>query len=137
MTTQAMTTQQPDWGYLLDGLCEVAGVSHALAVSGDGLLIAASRQVPQEFVDQLAATTSGLASLTKGQATLMNAGEVEHTLVEMTAGSIVVMAIGNGSHLTVLAAKRADLGQVVYEMAALINRAGSALTPALRPALTP
>jgi predicted regulator of Ras-like GTPase activity (Roadblock/LC7/MglB family) len=134
--TQPGTTSQRDWGYLLDGLCAVAGISHALAVSGDGLLIAANQQVPREYVDQLAATTSGLASLTKGAAHLMGAGEVEHTLVEMAAGIVIVMAIGDGSHLTVLAAKTCDLGQVMYEMATLINKAGAALTPERRPALT-
>lgn len=128
-------TNQRNWGYLLDGLCTVEGISHALAVSGDGLLIAANQRVPREYVDQLAATTSGLASLTTGAARLMNAGEVEHTVVEMNMGHVIVMAIGNGSHLTVLAAKDCDLGQVMYEMAILINKTGATLTPEPRPAL--
>jgi uncharacterized protein len=129
-------TQRRDWGYLLDGLCAVEGISHALAVSGDGLLIAANQRVPREYVDQLAATTSGLASLTTGAARFMNAGEVEHTVVEMKMGHVIVMAIGNGSHLTVLASKECDLGQVMFEMAILINKAGATLTPEPRPALT-
>ncbi|GAA4471775.1 roadblock/LC7 domain-containing protein [Phytohabitans houttuyneae] len=137
MTQQAITTPPRDWGYLLDGLCTVDGISHALAVAGDGLLIAANRDLPGGIVDQLAATASGLASLTTGASTLMNAGGVEHTVVEMAAGVVIVMAIGDGSQLTVLADKRADLGQVMYEMVSLINRAGAVLTPAPRPPLTP
>ena len=136
MTQQPGMTQRRDWGYLLDALCTVDGISHALAVAGDGLLIAANRQVPQAYVEQLAAATSGLASLTTGMAVLMNAGVVEHTVVEMNMGHVIVMAIGNGSLLTVLAVKDCDLGQVMYEMAMLIDRAGAALTPEQRPVLT-
>ena len=43
------------------------------------------------------------------------------------------MSISDGSVLTVLANSDADMGQVVYEMAMLINRVGGALTPDQRP----
>lgn len=42
---------------------EVPGVAHALLVSVDGLPVAASEHLPRERADQLAAVTSGLASL--------------------------------------------------------------------------
>jgi uncharacterized protein len=119
-----------DWGYLLDQLCDqVAGISHAIAVSGDGLLISASRSLPREHADQLAAFSSGLASLTSGAARLMGADPVEQNVTEMAGGYLIVMAIGDGSILTVLAAKQCELGQVSYEMAMLINRVGATLTP--------
>lgn len=41
---------------------EVSGVSHAVLVSADGLLMAASENMPVERADQLAAVASGLAS---------------------------------------------------------------------------
>ncbi|MBO0868123.1 MAG: roadblock/LC7 domain-containing protein [Micromonosporaceae bacterium] len=125
-----------DWGFLLDGLCnQVPGVSHAIAVSADGLLIAASRHLPRTHADQLSAFTSGLSSLTTGAAKLMSAEPVEQTIVEMADGYLIVMAIGDGSILTVLALKDCELGQVSYEMAMLINRVGATLTPAPRNAL--
>jgi predicted regulator of Ras-like GTPase activity (Roadblock/LC7/MglB family) len=128
-----VTAGTRDWGYLLDGLCgQVGGISHALAVSGDGLKIATSRLLPIEHADQLAAFTSGLAALTNGAATLMSAAPVEQNVTEMAGGYLIVMAIGDGSILTVLAAKDCDLGQVTYEMATLINRVGAALTPDTR-----
>jgi predicted regulator of Ras-like GTPase activity (Roadblock/LC7/MglB family) len=121
------------WGYLLDQLCDqVPGIIHALAVSSDGLLIAASRILPRDHADSLSAFTSGLASLTNGAAGLMVAAPVEQTIVEMAGGYLIVMAIGDGSILTVLAEKNCDLGQVTYEMATLIDRSGAALTPNLR-----
>lgn len=123
----------PDWGFLLDQLCgQTLGVAHALAVSADGLSVAKSRHLAQEHADRLAAFTSGLASLTNGIASLMTAEPVEQTVVDMRDGRIVVMAIGDGSVLTVLAAKDADIGQIVYEMAMMINRVGEALTPEAR-----
>jgi predicted regulator of Ras-like GTPase activity (Roadblock/LC7/MglB family) len=123
-----------NWGYLLDQLCDhVPGISHALAVSSDGLLIAASRDLARDHADSLSAFTSGLSSLTSGAANLMAAAPVEQSTVEMAGGYLIVMAIGDGSILTVLAEKSCDLGQVTYEMATLINRSGAALTPDLRP----
>jgi uncharacterized protein len=47
----------------------VPEVAHALAVSVDGLTLAASEGLPADRSDQLSAITSGLASLTVGAAT--------------------------------------------------------------------
>ena len=122
-----------NWGYLLDQLCDqVPGISHALAVASDGLVIAASRHLLRENADRLAAFTSGISSLTTGASKIMNGGVVEQNVTEMAGGYLIVMAIGDGSILTVLAAKDCDLGQVTYEMATLIDRSGAALTPDLR-----
>ena len=126
-------TASRDWGYLLDELRDrVSGVSHALAVSGDGLKIAASRNLPVEHADQLSAFTSGLCSLTNGAAAIMGGGPVEQNVTEMAGGYLIVMAIDGRSILTVLADKACDLGQVSYEMAMLIDRTGATLTPGAR-----
>ncbi len=50
----------------------------------------------------------------------------------MAGGYVVITAIGDGSHLVVLADRACDLGQVAYETVMLINRAGAALTPVAR-----
>ena len=42
---------------------EVAGVSHAILVSADGLLMAASEHMPIERADQLAAVASGMVPI--------------------------------------------------------------------------
>jgi predicted regulator of Ras-like GTPase activity (Roadblock/LC7/MglB family) len=49
-----------------------------------------------------------------------------------TPGVAHVMAISDGSCLTVLAASACDVGVVGYEMALLVTRAGEVLTPGLR-----
>ena len=46
------------------------------------------------------------------------------TVVEMEHGYLLLMSVGDGSHLAVLAQDAADLGQVGYEMALLVDRVG-------------
>jgi predicted regulator of Ras-like GTPase activity (Roadblock/LC7/MglB family) len=50
----------------------------------------------------------------------------------MQRGLLVIMAISDGSSLAVLAAADCDMGLVAYEMALLVERVGSALTPEVR-----
>ncbi len=104
---------------------EVPGVSHAVLVSVDGLLIAASEHLPQERADQLAAVSSGLASLASGAAQLFDGGEVLQSVVEMENGYLLLMRVGDGSHLATLAATSCDIGQIGYEMAVLVERVGN------------
>jgi X-X-X-Leu-X-X-Gly heptad repeat protein len=104
---------------------EVPGVSHAVLVSVDGLLIAASEHLPQERADQLAAVSSGLASLATGAAQLFDGGEVLQSVVEMENGYLLLMRVGDGSHLATLAVTSCDIGQIGYEMAVLVERVGN------------
>lgn len=128
-----MTTPTSNWGFLLDRLQrQVRGISHAIAVSRDGLLIARTSHLGKDAADQLAAVTSGLVSLTDGAARLMGSDPVTQTIVESKGGYLIVMAIGDGSILTVLAGIDCDTGQVAFEMATLINEVGPVLTPATR-----
>jgi X-X-X-Leu-X-X-Gly heptad repeat protein len=73
---------------------EVPGVSHAVLVSVDGLLIAASEHLPEERADQLAAVSSGLASLASGAAQLFDGGQVLQSVVEMENGYLLLMRVG-------------------------------------------
>ena len=117
-----MTTTQ-DLGWLLANFADrVPGVAHAVLVSVDGLLIAASEHLPPERADQLAAVTSGLASLSAGAAQLFDGGRVLQSVVEMDHGYVLIMQVGDGSQLATLASKSCDIGQVGYEMALLVER---------------
>jgi predicted regulator of Ras-like GTPase activity (Roadblock/LC7/MglB family) len=103
-----------------------------MVVSADGLPVAVSDRLDRPKADPLAAIASGLASLTQGGAHCMEGGLVKQTVVEMGRGLLVVMAISDGSCLTVLAASSCDVGVVAYEMTVLVTRTGDVLTPALR-----
>ena len=123
--------QDLDW-LVTDFVERVRDVAHAVVVSADGLPLAFNTRFPRDHADQLAAITSGLASLTMGAARVFQAGRVVQTAVEMEAGLFVVMSISNGSSLAVLAAAQCDLGLVAYEMSLLVERVGRELTPAKR-----
>ena len=126
-----------DMGWLLNNFANsVAGIAHVVAVSADGLLLAASRDLPADRADQLAAITSGVVSLTDGASRMFNAGDVQQTIIEMESGYLFLMSISDGSAMAVLAARSCDVGQVGYEMALLVERVGAALSPATREAVS-
>lgn len=103
---------------------EVPGTAHGVLVSADGLLMAASQGLPADRADQVAAVSSGLASLALGASRLFEGGAVLQTVVEMDLGYLLLMSVGDGSHLAVLTQGSADIGQVGYEMALLVDRVG-------------
>ncbi|MCV7383560.1 roadblock/LC7 domain-containing protein [Mycolicibacter longobardus] len=113
---------------------EVPGVSHAMLVSVDGLTVAASEHLPTERADQLAAVASGLASLATGAAQLFEGGRVLQSVVEMEQGYLLLMRVGDGSHLATLANTSCDIGQIGYEMAVLVERVGAVVQSSRRTA---
>jgi predicted regulator of Ras-like GTPase activity (Roadblock/LC7/MglB family) len=126
-----------DMGWLLNNFANsVAGIAHVVAVSADGLLLAASRDLPADRADQLAAITSGVVSLTDGASRMFNAGAVNQTIIEMDSGYLFLMSISDGSSMAVLAARSCDVGQVGYEMALLVERVGASLSPVAREAVS-
>jgi predicted regulator of Ras-like GTPase activity (Roadblock/LC7/MglB family) len=110
----------------------VPGVAHAIVVSTDGMLLTASARLAQDRADTLAAAASGLLSLAQGAARCFDAGGVRETVVQMDHGLLMLMGIGDGSCLVVLARANSDMGLVAYEMALLVERVGQLLTPQLR-----
>ncbi|MEV0237096.1 roadblock/LC7 domain-containing protein [Nonomuraea sp. NPDC050786] len=131
MTTLSHEANRFDW-LITDFVRNTPGVAHAVVVSADGLCLAASEGFPPDRADQLAAVSAGLLSLTVGASRVFEGGSVTQTVVEMQRGLLLVMAISDGSVLTVLAGPDCDMGLVAYQMTLLVDRAGQALTPALR-----
>lgn len=122
-----------DLTWLLDEfVTKTPGTAHAVVVSADGLVLASSTQLPIDRADQLAAVVSGLVSLTQGAARCFEAGAVKQTIVEMELGFLLVMSIGDGSALAVLASPEVDLGLLGFEMTRKIERFGRQLDPAVR-----
>jgi predicted regulator of Ras-like GTPase activity (Roadblock/LC7/MglB family) len=122
-------------GWMLDSFVEqVPGIAHVVAVSADGLLIAASRGLPPDRAEQLSAVTAGLVSLALGVSQCTDGGGVLQTVVEMGGGFLFLMSISDGSALAALAARNCDMGQVGYELTLLVDRVGNALAPTARDA---
>jgi hypothetical protein len=123
-----VTAATDRFGWLVtDFARRVPGAAHAIVVSPDGLMIAASERLPRDRADQLAAVTAGLRSLTDGAARCFDAGGVAQTVVEMDRGVLLLMSIGDGSSISVLASPTCDIGLIGYEMTLLADRVGRQL----------
>lgn len=122
-----------DLDFLLNDFVDrVPDVAHAVAVSADGLILAASRNLPSDSRDQLAAVASGLVSLLAGASKFFRAGRVVSNVTELDGGFMFSMSVSSGASLLALASRQCDLGRVGHELADLINRVGPALTPGSR-----
>src|ERR1700733_11210940 len=107
-----------DLDRLITGFTErVPEVVRVLAVSSDGVPLAASDQIRPDDVEKLSAITSGLIGFARGA--------VIQALVTMKWGTLVIMAIDDGASLAVLTTAAADLDQVAYNMTILVERAGT------------
>lgn len=132
--TQTTTDTEPrnvDW-LVNQFVDQTAGVAHAVLVSADGLLMAGSARLPSDRAEQMAAVSSGLASLATGAARLFDGGEVLQSVVEMQGGYLLLMSVGNGSHIAALTTTSADIGQVGYQLALLVERVGRVIQASAR-----
>ena len=124
-------------GWLLtDFARRVPEVTHALAVSVDGLALAFTG-LDQDDADRLAAISSGLVNLMSGAAQLLRCDPVEHSLTAMDGGYLFAMAVSSGASLIVVTTREADIGEVSYSMAELIDQVGDALSPQIRDVSSP
>lgn len=120
------TSGQLDW-LLTDFAKDMPGVGHALVVSGDGLLLAASEHLEAGLAERLAAAASGLVSLARGAARMLHAEPVSQTIIEMENGYLFVSSLSQGSTLTIFAEPSCDIGLLGYEMTMLATRVGHVL----------
>lgn len=128
----ALSSEATDFSWLLDNFVKnVPGVQHTIVVSADGLLMAVSDRLDRESGDQLAAIVSGVSSLSRGAARQLEAGEVRQSIIEMDDAFLFLVTISDGSVLAVSAGAGCDVGLVGYEMAMLVQRAETVLTPQL------
>ncbi len=125
-------SESEQFSWLLDNfVTATVGVEDALAVSADGIKLAASEGLPTATADQFGAITSGLASLTLGAARCFAEDVVHRVIIEMDRSYLLIVNITHGSVLGVVARKDADIGLVAYEMTVFAERAGRVLTPEL------
>ena len=128
----AISSDAANFGWLLDNFVRtVPGTRHTLVVSADGLLMAMSDNLDRTSGDMLAAIVAGLSSLTRGASRQLQAGEVRQAIVEMDELFLFLMSVSNGSVLAVVADTTCDVGLIGYEMAMLVSRTETTLTPQL------
>jgi predicted regulator of Ras-like GTPase activity (Roadblock/LC7/MglB family) len=93
--------------------------------------MAMSDKLDRESGDQLAAIVSGVSSLARGAARQLDSGDVRQAIIEMDDSFFFLVNISDGSVLAVSAEAGCDVGLVGYEMAMLVQRAETVLTPQL------
>jgi uncharacterized protein len=124
--------QVRNFNWLLNTFAEkTSGVSDAVAVSSDGLLMAMSSSLRRDSAEQLAAIISGLVSLGHGTSHCFGFDGLEQVIVAMRRGFLFVSSISDGSCLGVVASKGCDIGLVGYQTTLLVERVGGLLTPSL------
>jgi predicted regulator of Ras-like GTPase activity (Roadblock/LC7/MglB family) len=124
--------QDPD-RLLTDFAERVPGVLRAAVVASDGVLLAVSDRTQPDHLEQLSAITAGLIGLASAAARIFDGGAVTQALVTMARGTLVIVAIDQGSSLAVLTTATADLDTVAYETTMLVEETGSIFTPPARP----
>ena len=107
------------------------GVTDAVAVSSDGLLMATSSSLERAGAAQLAAIIAGMTSLAESTARCFALGGFEQVIIAMREGYLFVSSVSDGSALGVVADRRCDVGAVGYQMTLLVDRVGAALSPSL------
>lgn len=132
MSDQALIEEVRTFSWLLNGFVKnTAGVTDAVAVSSDGLLMAMSSTLNRASAEQLAAIISGMVSLGKGASSCFGFDGLEQVIVTMRLGFLFVSSISDGSCLGVVSSRGCDVGLVGYQTTLLVERAGTVLTPAL------
>ncbi|MEV1287705.1 roadblock/LC7 domain-containing protein [Micromonospora sp. NPDC049679] len=131
MTVDTHTDRHQFNWLLANFVRQTDGVRDAVAVSSDGLLIAASDGLGRTEGDHLAAIVSSMASLARSASRRYEFDGLKLIMIEMKRGFLLVSAISGGSCLGVLAEGDSDLGLVGYEISLLAERFGTLLTPAL------
>ncbi len=121
-----------NFNWLLSNFVDTtAGVTDAVAVSSDGLLMAMSITLERAGAEQLAAIIAGMTSLGESTARCFALGALDQVIVAMDEGYLFVASVSDGSSLGVVADRRCDVGAVGYQMQLLVQRAGAVLTPSL------
>jgi predicted regulator of Ras-like GTPase activity (Roadblock/LC7/MglB family) len=130
--TVSASAEVRNFNWLLSSFVDgTPGVTDAVAVSSDGLLMAMSSSLERAGAEQLSAIIAGMTSLAESTAKCFALGGLDQVIVAMDEGYLFVSSVSDGSSLGVVADRRCDVGAVGYQMTLLVERVGSVLTPAL------
>ena len=93
-----MTTAAPAFDWLVtDFVRSTDGVTDAVAVAVDGLLMASSHGFERDAAERLAAIVSGISNLSQGAASAYGFEGLKMIMVEMYGGFLLVTTMRDGS----------------------------------------
>ena len=127
-----LSAEAENFNWLLDNFVDnAAGVTDAVALSSDGLLMAMSRSLDRDDAEHVAAIITGFVSLGLSTSQCFAFQGLNQVIVAMKGGYLFVSSISDGSALGVVATSGCDIGVVGYQTTLLVERAGDLLTPEL------
>ncbi|GAB2964672.1 hypothetical protein GCM10027280_61950 [Micromonospora polyrhachis] len=117
-----------------DFVNRVPEVRQALALSPDGLRLAASREVDDELAEQMSSLAAGLQALALAAGREHGAKSVQQIVVQMVEAYLFVAATRGGAIFVVLFTADAEIGDLAYEVAVFAGQADRHLPTYLAPA---
>lgn len=130
--TTVLSAEAQSFNWLVDKFVDDApGVTDAVVVSSDGLLMAMSRSLGRDDAEHVSAIVTGFVSLGDSTSACFEFDGLNQVIVAMKGGYLFVSAISDGSALGVVATAGCDIGLVGYQTTLMVERAGSVLTPDL------
>ncbi|MET9461054.1 roadblock/LC7 domain-containing protein [Streptomyces canus] len=130
-----MTASRPQVAWILEELTTIGNARHALLLSADGLTVACSEGCPRDLADRVAASVSGLQSLSRAGGEFVSDGgntPWQQTMVQYRDGFLFLIAAGDGAHLVVSAGIGVKIEALSYKMADIVKRLPEALAVAAR-----
>src|SRR4029450_9204611 len=110
-----LTAAPRNFNWLLETFVgETAGVTDAMAVSSDGVLIARSETLEGEGSELLCAISAGAAGMATAASGHLAAGGLERVVITMERGFLFVSAIADGSCLGGVATRQCHVGSLRY-----------------------
>jgi len=132
LSAASASAEVRNFNWLLSSFVDATpGVTDAVAVSSDGLLMAMSSSLERAGAEQLSAIIAGMTSLAESTARCFALGGLDQVIIAMQEGYLFVSSVSDGSSLGVVADRRCDVGAVGYQMTLLVERVGVALSPSL------
>jgi predicted regulator of Ras-like GTPase activity (Roadblock/LC7/MglB family) len=123
----------PNLNWLIEQLTkEMPGITHALVVSLDGLLLAHTGSLSRDNADQLAALTSGVLGISRQYGNFLQLGETENLMIRYPHGHMAFMRISDTAGLCVAARPGTDMRILAHAMTRFVQSVGHALTPEVR-----
>jgi uncharacterized protein len=110
---------------------DAAGVTDAITVSSDGLLLAHSDSLERDGAQQVAAIVSALVSLGQSTYRCLGFGDLEQVIVAMDGGFLYLTTMGHSGCLGAVTESAFDMDNVGYQMGNFIKKATRMLNPAL------
>ena len=129
-----MNTKQDvsEFNWMLNAFVKDAGgVTDAVTVSTDGLLMAHSDSLDRAGAQQAAAIVSALVSLGQSTHRCLGFEDLEQVIVAMDGGFLYLTAMGNAGCLGAITESAFDMDNVGYQMGTFVKRAERMLSPAL------